>query len=489
MGVPSPPPSVEVVAGNATIQVKWKRPTSNGGKAIRQYLVEIFHGTGPTAKNYGMKFTDEKTFAWTFTKLPNGIPLHAKVFAQNADGYGDGTNSADVTCAVPPPTVTVTLTKIGPNKIPNTRPGQSLADAPKIALTGTNLGTPWSWGSANTLEWVLYTNTSFNTVVGTDHASTLVTNQTATGMLVSAPVAVPAAVQDANHLIGPWRLKATYVHTPSTGATAVAYSPAIYTTAVGTIIIGTVSPTPAHDGDTVTLTGPDLGVCTTVAVNIGGNTINAPLTRVDQNTVTFVMPTFGYPASASGDLTATYVLNGNTMTTPPASVLWDPLSGGSGDTGGTYTPPQAAPVGEGDYGFPLLIHRWKFTDPDNGDSYEFTRNPAQMTSPFAARQVTSKHATAISGKVFLYEGAPVLANWQFSGIVKNAAAYETLRHWVEDRNGRTIVEDHFGRQIECVLLGFDARPHNDSRRYWSHDYTISALVLNVGAPTEVPAPS
>jgi hypothetical protein len=484
MAVPSQPTAVHATAGNRSIQVRWGKPADNGGHAITQYLVEIFDNTHPTARR--VQFVDSKTFTFTFKDLPNGVLQHGRVFAKNSDGWGPGNSSADVTPAVPPPTIDVTVTKIGPDKVANTRSGQSLPDGPRISVKGTNLDQQWGADADHKLEWVLYTNTGFGTVVGT--STPYVADSSNGALSLSSPIAPGGADIDSNHLIGPWRLKVKWVPDAThPNATDVVYSPAFYTTAVGSVVIGTVAPNPVQDGDTVTVSGPDVGICTHAIVIVGGNTLIAPVTTVDQDHATFVMPTFALQGAAAGTVELQYKLNGNVMGTGTHAITYDPTTETGDGSGSTYEPPEAADINAGDQEYPVIVKRWVFTDAVTGDTYTVPRNPDNMTSPFPERNVQSKFTTAITGQVLLTEGAPVISQWQFSGKVADARHYEQLRHWVNDVNHRVVITDHYGRDILCVLTKFDARPKRDMHRLWSHEYTVTALVLKVGEPTVVPA--
>ncbi len=135
-----------------------------------------------------------------------------------------------------------------------------------------------------------------------------------------------------------------------------------------------------------------------------------------------------------------------------------------------------------------VYKRWVFSD--ESGSYTFTLNPNAMTSPFGARNIVLRATSAVDGQALLMEGNRQLAEWTFSGRCLDAAHYENLRSWVYDRLGRrVVVSDHFGRRISAVLTKFEPVPRRSVGRYWSHDYTCTAIVISVGAPTvsEVPA--
>ncbi len=133
---------------------------------------------------------------------------------------------------------------------------------------------------------------------------------------------------------------------------------------------------------------------------------------------------------------------------------------------------------------PAKVLRWKFRS--GNETWTVPQNPSSMTSPFGNRNVTAKFSTG--GQVLLTEGAVQPAAWSFEGTVRSKEHYEELRRWVYDVKERVIITDHFGREILCVLLGFEATPKRSNNVYWHHQYKVNALVLYVGPPTVGEAP-
>lgn len=133
------------------------------------------------------------------------------------------------------------------------------------------------------------------------------------------------------------------------------------------------------------------------------------------------------------------------------------------------------------------VQRWRFFDPHDPNPatnvYTFPMNPSAMSSPFPARAVTSSTTTAIDGQALFFEGAAPAAEWTFSGTILDSTHHEALRAWVYDRRRRIFVYDHFGRELQCVLVSFTPTPKRSVGHYWRHDYEIKALVSKVGAPT------
>ncbi len=132
-----------------------------------------------------------------------------------------------------------------------------------------------------------------------------------------------------------------------------------------------------------------------------------------------------------------------------------------------------------------FVRRWVMTDPYDTNSatntYNFPRNPKEMTSLHAERAVSSMSTT--NHKILLFEGQTPAKQWQFSGPILDKQQFTDLTAWVYNRKRRVNINDHYGRNISCVLTSFDVVPKRRNGHYYSHEYTISALVLNVSAPT------
>ncbi len=133
------------------------------------------------------------------------------------------------------------------------------------------------------------------------------------------------------------------------------------------------------------------------------------------------------------------------------------------------------------------VRRWVLTDPFDTNpatnTYTFPRNPSSMTSVFPTRQVSSMSTSA--GKILLYEGQTPTTQWEFSGMVLSKTQLDSLHAWVYKKRRRVVLNDHFGRNITLVFTGMDAVPRRRVNYYYSHDYTVTALILGVTTPTVI----
>lgn len=148
--LPGAPTNVTAVAGNASAQVSWSAPASNGGSSITGYTITPSAGSALTVGN---------VLTANVTGLANGTPVTFTVRATNATGTGPASSaSASVT-----PSATVVAPTI------TTHPSsQSIADGATVTLTvAANNG-----GGTLTYQWeVAAAGGIFSDVAGATSAS------------------------------------------------------------------------------------------------------------------------------------------------------------------------------------------------------------------------------------------------------------------------------------------------------------------------------
>jgi hypothetical protein len=133
----------------------------------------------------------------------------------------------------------------------------------------------------------------------------------------------------------------------------------------------------------------------------------------------------------------------------------------------------------------MSVLRWVIVDPYDANpttnTYTFPRNPAEMSSVYPERAVSSLATT--NGKVLLYEGTTPPKQFTFGGPVLDKQQFLDLQTWVYSKKRRLNLTDHYGRVISCVLTAVDLVPKRRINYYYSHQYEVTGLVLSVGAPT------
>lgn len=121
--------------------------------------------------------------------------------------------------------------------------------------------------------------------------------------------------------------------------------------------------------------------------------------------------------------------------------------------------------------------RWTFTDvtTDPDQTYQFERNPREMTSPYPPRGSTPL-ATTVDGLARVVRRRTSPVEWTFTGDVRTQTQYDALAAWCA-KDHRVRVADHLGRTWDALLLEFNPTEQRPTRRTaWRFSYQIRALV-------------
>ena len=95
-GVPGEPRNLTAVAdGPTAINLEWDEPSSNGGRSITGYLVEVSTDAGATWSDLVRIRTTDTSYS--DTGLSGGVTRHYRVSAINFNGTGDPSNEASAT--------------------------------------------------------------------------------------------------------------------------------------------------------------------------------------------------------------------------------------------------------------------------------------------------------------------------------------------------------------------------------------------------------
>lgn len=133
----------------------------------------------------------------------------------------------------------------------------------------------------------------------------------------------------------------------------------------------------------------------------------------------------------------------------------------------------------------MAVKRWTLKDPYDTNpltnSYLFPRNPETMSSPYPERSVSSM--VTVAGKTLLYEGTTPAKQWTFQGPILDKAHFDALHKWVYDKKRRINLVDHYGRTINLVFISLSLEPKRTVNVYYSHTYTVTALINSISAPT------
>ena len=84
--VPSAPTQLSATPGSGQLALAWSLPTSDGGSAITDYLIQYQIGTSGTWQTWNDAVSTARTL--TLSPLTNGVDYGIRVFAGNAAGWG-----------------------------------------------------------------------------------------------------------------------------------------------------------------------------------------------------------------------------------------------------------------------------------------------------------------------------------------------------------------------------------------------------------------
>lgn len=125
-----------------------------------------------------------------------------------------------------------------------------------------------------------------------------------------------------------------------------------------------------------------------------------------------------------------------------------------------------------------MSFRWTLTDPTDDTSYTFEINPNDGGSPAHKKNFKSQGTTAPAGRTLLFEGADDPQQLQFKGTVLSQAQYEAMVLWWSKRYQITLTDD-LGRSFPIYITEFTPERKRSRSHPWRHDYTVTALILDV----------
>lgn len=136
-----------------------------------------------------------------------------------------------------------------------------------------------------------------------------------------------------------------------------------------------------------------------------------------------------------------------------------------------------------------LAGRWALQDPKPGGlgTWIMSPSPSTMTEPELAKVVDVEHSTAtVDGQYHIWVADIGTKDWQWTGYCPDQTFYDKLKAFSE-LNRRFYVIDHRGRAWKSTILRADVRarkrqvdPITGAWNDWAHDYTVTAVVYDVG---------
>jgi len=211
VGTPGSPTSVEGTTGDAQVVLVWSAPSSTGGSAITDYVVQFSSNSGTSWYTFA-DGTSTATTA-TVTGLTNGSSYVFKVAAVNSSGTGAYSSSSSSVLVGTPGSPTSVVGSSGDAQIslvwsaPSSNGGSLITDY--VVQYSSNTGTTWSTFADGT------STTTTATVTGLTNGSAYLFRVSAVNSVGSSSYSVASAS------IAPHSDSWTYVHIVATTDTPI----------------------------------------------------------------------------------------------------------------------------------------------------------------------------------------------------------------------------------------------------------------------------
>lgn len=124
--------------------------------------------------------------------------------------------------------------------------------------------------------------------------------------------------------------------------------------------------------------------------------------------------------------------------------------------------------------------RWTFYDPIDEVTITLPVNPKEGGTPPRKKNFVRRGTTAPEGRTILFQGLDDPKSWKVSGTLFTQEHLELLDEWYE-KNHQIRVTDDLGRSIWIVIEEFTADRRWSYNHPWRHDYTLTAVVLDIPA--------
>ena len=150
--IPDPPTSIQATRGNASITVRWQPPASDGGSNLTQYRITAISSTATRSATPAPSAT-----AYTFTGLTNNVTYTFAVFAKNASGESDSSQTvAMAPSTLAPkapaiPTIVATSTAISRTLVVNYALGSNNGSTITAVNYSLDAGVTWLAATGNPL--------------------------------------------------------------------------------------------------------------------------------------------------------------------------------------------------------------------------------------------------------------------------------------------------------------------------------------------------
>lgn len=125
-----------------------------------------------------------------------------------------------------------------------------------------------------------------------------------------------------------------------------------------------------------------------------------------------------------------------------------------------------------------MVVRWTLYDPVLSETWTMQVNPNDGGTPDNAKTVNYTNTAAPDGKALVYEGRDAVQALDWTGIILTQEHYDTYIHWFAKRR-QVLLTNDLGIQTWIYLTKFTPKRKRAVQAPWKHEYTVSAIVLDV----------
>lgn len=118
---------------------------------------------------------------------------------------------------------------------------------------------------------------------------------------------------------------------------------------------------------------------------------------------------------------------------------------------------------------------WIFEDEYASTVYELEVNPQEASMPSVVKTYTPS-ATA-AGQQIIFQGRSPSQQLSCSGIILTEDQYNTMREWARLEKQIKITDD-LGRVFWVYIKSFAPRRVRSSQYPWTHEFSMTAVVLS-----------
>lgn len=119
--------------------------------------------------------------------------------------------------------------------------------------------------------------------------------------------------------------------------------------------------------------------------------------------------------------------------------------------------------------------RWKFYDPETGETAEFEINPVEGGSRKRKKNITTAVTSSPVGNVILMQGTEEAEATSIAGVVLTEDEFDFFEEWY-DKTNIIQVQDDLGRAKEIYIHSLSLDRERAVHSPWKHSYTMEYYI-------------